>query len=131
MESFLIIQKVLTSLTHTHDIFSRESDSTTTNVRSSVRLSVRLSVTKTPKQLKINHSTLPQHSPSLTPSHTTSQTPSHTQHHNKTSQHNTTHYITSQHHTQHHNTTSPCNITHTFTTIILIIIHFIFYLSDF
>ena len=44
------------------------------------------------------------------------------QHHDTTSQHN----ITSQHHTQHHHATS-----HTLTTIILIIIHFIFYLSDF
>ena len=71
--------------------FSRESDSTTTNVRSFVRLSVCLSVTKTPKQLKINHSTLSLSSPPLTlpstPSHTTSPhhhihttspTPSHT-----------------------------------------------------
>ena len=38
----------------------------------SVRPSVCQSVNKTPKQLKINHFTLPQHSP-LTPSHTTSQ----------------------------------------------------------
>jgi len=65
--------------------FSRESDSTTTNVRSSVRPSVRPSVTKTPYQPKIIHFTLPQHSPSLTPSHTTSQN-----------------NITSQHHTQNH-----------------------------
>ena len=64
----------------------------------SVRSSVRPSETKTPKQLKINYSTLPQHSPPLTPSHTTSHTPSHTssqhnittQHHSTTSQHNTT-----------------------------------------
>ena len=40
-------------------IFSCESDSTTTNVRWPVSPSVCLSITKTPKQLKINHSTLP------------------------------------------------------------------------
>ena len=68
------------------------------SVRSFVRLSVCLSVTKTPKQLKINHSTLPQHSPPLTPSHK--------QHHNITTQHhNTTSHTTSPDNinTQHHN----------------------------
>ena len=71
------------------EIFSRESDSTTTNVRSFVRLSVCLSVcpseTKTPKQLKIIHFTLPQHSTPLTPLHI--------------SQHNITLNITKQSHT--------------------------------
>ena len=70
--------------------FSRESDSTTTNVRSFVRLSVCLSVcpseTKTPKQLKIIHFTLPQHTTTL---NTTSQHNITIQHHNTTSQHNT------------------------------------------
>ena len=97
-------------------LFSRESDSTTTHVRSSVCLTVWLSVTKTCKQLKIIHFTLPQHSPHLTPEQTTFHTPSQynitTQHHNTTSQHNITkhHNITTQHTTQHHNITH--NITH-------------------
>ena len=75
-------------------LFSRESDSTTTNVCSFVHQSVN----KTPQQLKIIHFALPQHSPPLTPSHITSYTPSHT-----TSPHNII--------TQHHHTKSPHNIT--------------------
>ena len=84
-----------------------------------VCLSVRPSETKTPKQLKIIHFTLPHHSPPLTPSQTTSHTPSQ---HNKTSQHNITtqhQNTTSQHNikTQHHNTTSHHNTaTHNITT---------------
>ena len=54
-------------------IFSRESDSTTANVR----LSVRLSGIKTPKQHKINHFTLPPPSTTHTTSDTSSHTPSH------------------------------------------------------
>ena len=73
----------------------------------SVCPSVCQSVNKTPKQHKIIHFTLPQHSPPITPSHTTSHTPSHTtsqhKHHNTTSKNNIK--------TQHHNTTSQQNIT--------------------
>ena len=102
------------------NVFSRESDSTTTNVRSFVHSSVN----KTPKQLKIILFTLRQHSPPLTPSHITSQqqhnittqhnnTTSHqTQHHITTSQHN----ITSQHNTTQHNITTQHHITHTITS---------------
>ena len=75
--------------------------------------SVRPSVNKTPKQLKIIHFTLPQHSPPLTTSHTASHSPSQhnitTQHHNTTSQH----YITTQHHMTHNITH---NITHNVTS---------------
>ena len=73
-----------------NDFFSRESDSTTTNVRSFVRSSVSLSVTKTPKQHKINHSTIPLPS---TPSHTITSTTSHTITHTTTHNNNIKHTI--------------------------------------
>ena len=72
-------------------VFSRKSDSTTTNVRPLVRPSE----SKTPKQLKIIHFTLPQHSPPLISQHTTSQNNITTQHHTQHPPHN----ITMQHHT--------------------------------
>ncbi len=99
-------------------------------VQMSVRLLVCLSESKTPKKHKINRLT---YSTSTTPL-TTSQHHNTTQHnittpHNITTQHNTTSHTTS-----HHNTISSHNIItqhhHTITTILLII-HFIFYLSDF
>ena len=97
-------------------------------------MSVRLSESKTPKQHKINQSfhltnihhiihTI-KHNISLTITHNiTTQNNIKTQHHHTTSPHN----ITTQHHTQHDITTSP----HHHTTIILIMVHFIFNLSDF
>ena len=102
-------------------IFSRESNSRSTNVRSFVRSLVCLSESKTPKKHKINHLT---YSTSTTPL-TTSQHHNTTQHnittpHNITTQHNTTSHTTSHHNTisshniitQHHHTTSPHHHNH-------------------
>ena len=66
----------------------------TLEVQMSVCLSVRPSVTKTPKQHKINHYTLPQPSPSYTPPHTQSPTP--TQHHTQYHAHHHTHHHSQQ-----------------------------------
>ena len=101
--------------------FSRESDSTTTKVRSSVCQSPKphhcLKSFISPYH-NIHHH-LQHHTQHLTHHHNSTSQHNTTQHHNTKSQHNIT--------TQHHIMTSPHNI----TTILLIIIHFIFYLSDF
>ena len=72
-------------------IFSRESDSTTTNVRSFVRSSVR-PLSKPPSSLK--SIILPYH-------HLHHHSHHHTQHHTQHHTHHHTHHHT-QHHTQHH-----------------------------
>ena len=110
---------------HTFNLFFSVAKATL-EVQMSVRLLVCLSESKTPKKHKINRLT-----------YSTSTTPLTTSQHHNTTQHNITtpHNITTQHNTtSHHNTISSHNIItqhhHTITTILLII-HFIFYLSDF
>ena len=80
-----------------YEIFSRESDSTTINVRSFVRLSV----SQSPRPLNSLKSF-------ISPYHNIQHHSHHYTYHNTTSQHN----ITTQHHTQHHQAKS-----HTVTTI--------------
>ena len=64
--------------THTLDWVKFSVMKETLEVQMSARTSVCLSITKTPKQHKINHFTLPPPSTPHTSSHTSSHTPSHT-----------------------------------------------------
>ena len=92
-----------------------------------VRSSVSQSVTKTPKQHKINHFTLPQPSPPLTP-HTTSHTPSHTT--SCTSLH-TPSYNHSYKHLLHHHPLTDWQLTDNIITYIFTTIISIFNFRDF